>query len=105
MELRMKRGNRSLFFRFFTWKSVEATRAKEEQLSEQQRILTQLKRKLRMALKEGLGQGKLTKPKLETIEYEKKLDFTLQTPAVKVNEVNAWKSSQDSEQVASSGSS
>ena len=52
-----------------------ATRAKEEQLSEQQRILTQLKRKLRMALKEGLGQGKLTKPKLETIEYEKKARF------------------------------
>lgn len=67
--------------------------------------MTQLKRKLRIAQKERLGLGKLTKPKLETIDYEEKLNFNLQTPAVKVNEVNAWKSSQDSEQVASSGSS
>ena len=79
-----------------------ATRAKKERLWEQQRIVTQLKWKLRIAQKKRLGQGNLAKTKLETIDYEENFDFTLQTPAVKVNEENAGKASQDSEQVPSS---
>merc|ERR1719319_2058137 len=71
-----------------------ATRAKEEQLWEQQRIVTQLKRKLRMAQKEGLGQGKQTKAK-EPIDYEEKLDFTLQIPVVKKKDEDIGETTKD----------
>ncbi len=73
--------------------SGAATRKVEEQAWEQQRIVTQLKRRLRMAKHNSEGQLNLGggvstgddgsaagKPRFEPIEYEEELNFSLQTP-------------------------
>ncbi len=70
--------------------SGAATKKVEEQVWEQQRIVTQLKRKLRMAKHHSDGQLNLdeggggggggAKSKFEPIEYEEEINFSLQTP-------------------------
>lgn len=56
--------------------SGAASKKTEEQIWEQQRIVTQLKRKLRTAEK-----CSKTSEKYETIEYEEELDFSLRVPS------------------------
>ena len=80
--------------------SGAASKKVEEQIWEQQRIVTQLKRKLRLVktqsegrlnLKDDKGQGEAgegaqsatSKPKYEPIEYDEELNFSLQTPEKK----------------------
>ena len=62
--------------------SGAASKKTEEQIWEQQRIVTQLKRNLRNA-KKGLSleseEGQ--KPKYEPIDYEEELDFSLRVPS------------------------
>ena len=57
-------------------------RAREEQLWEQQRIVTQLKRNLRQA-----KSGKTSAPAAEQ-DYEEELNFALQTPMVPIRKVS-----------------
>ena len=55
--------------------SGAASKKTEEQIWEQQRIVTQLKRKLRTAKKDT------DEKKFETIDYEEELDFSLRVPS------------------------
>ena len=57
------------------------SRAREEQLWEQQRIVTQLKRNLRHA------KSAKTQPPAEQ-DYEEELNFALQTPMVSIRKVS-----------------
>jgi len=61
--------------------SGAASKKVEEQAWEQQRIVTQLKRKLRMAKHSSEGQLNLEGGKFKPIEYEEELNFALQTPS------------------------
>ena len=64
--------------------SGAASKKTEEQIWEQQRIVTQLKRNLRNA-KKGLHsldtEAEGLKPKYEPIDYEEELDFSLRVPS------------------------
>ena len=61
--------------------SGAASKKTEEQIWEQQRIVTQLKRKLRTAKKDGAGGLGTDEKKFETIDYEEELDFSLRVPS------------------------
>ena len=66
--------------------SGAASKKTEEQIWEQQRIVTQLKRNLRNAKKGLFSLGGDTeaeglKPKYEPIDYEEELDFSLRVPS------------------------
>ena len=60
--------------------SGAASKKTEEQIWEQQRIVTQLKRKLRTAVKKESDGGENNK-KYEPIDYDEELDFSLRVPS------------------------
>ncbi|XP_059091928.1 ralA-binding protein 1-A-like isoform X2 [Tigriopus californicus] len=61
--------------------SGAASKKTEEQIWEQQRIVTQLKRKLRLVKKQTDGTMDPDRPKFQPIDYDEELNFSLQTPA------------------------
>ena len=75
--------------------SGAASKKTEEQIWEQQRIVTQLKRNLRNA-KKGLHsldtEAEGLKPKYEPIDYEEELDFSLSTKSKATSQEKIWRS-------------